>query len=123
MPKKSKLLEQVRRIIQTKHYRYSTEKSYVDWIYRYILFHDKKHPKEMGEKEVSEFLSFLAVERKVSASTQNQALNALVFLYKQVLETPLGELSVKYSKIGKRMPVVLSREEVKAVLGELEGES
>jgi len=123
MPKKSKLLEQVRRVIKTKHYRYSTEKSYVDWIYRYIFFHNKKHPKEMGEKEVSEFLTFLAVERKVSASTQNQALNALVFLYKEVLNNPLRDLPFKYSKIGKRIPIVLSRHEVKKLLTELNGEA
>jgi hypothetical protein len=79
MTKKSKLLDHVSRVIRTKHYRYSTEKSYVDWIYRYIYFHDKRHPKDMGAKEISDFLTFLAVERKVSASTQNQALNAIVF--------------------------------------------
>ena len=123
MPKKSKLLDHVRQVILTKQYRYSTEKSYVDWIYRYIYFHNKQHPKNMREKEISEFLTFLAVERKVSASTQNQALNALVFLYKEVLKIQLKNFSFKYSKVGKRVPVVLSRNEVKRVLAELEGEA
>lgn len=123
MPKESKLLERVHLVIQTKHYTYSTETSYVDWIYRYILFHDKKHPKVMGEKEVAEFLTFLAVERKVSASTQNQALNALVFLYREVLNDPLRDLPFKYAKIGKRIPGVLNRSEVKKILNELKGEA
>ena len=78
---KPRLLDQVRNAIRTKHYSYSTEKTYIDWIKRYIFFHNKQHPKEMGEREISDFLTYLAVKRKVSSSTQNQALCALVFLY------------------------------------------
>ena len=121
--KNQNFLTIVRQVIRTKHYRYSTEKSYVDWIYRYIFFHDKRHPKDMGEKEISEFLTFLAVERKVSASTQNQALNALVFLYKEVLKIQLKNFSFKYSKVENRVPVILSRNEVKRILAELKGEA
>jgi hypothetical protein len=71
MPKKSKLLNQVRNIIRVKHFSYSTEKTYVDWIFRFIIFHNKNHPKDMGEQEISQFLTYLATKRKVSAATQN----------------------------------------------------
>jgi len=81
----SKFLDYVREVIRTNHFSYSTEKTYINWIYRFIIFHNKRHPEEMGVKEIAEFLTYLAVDRKVSASTQNQALNALVFLYKKVL--------------------------------------
>jgi len=121
--KKSKLLDQVRNVIRTKHYSYATEKTYVDWIYRFILFHDKQHPEKINEKGISDFLTFLAVEREVAASTQNQALNVIVFLYKEVLKIQLNDLSFKHSRIGKRVPVVLSRNEVKKVLSQLEGEA
>jgi len=119
----SKLLEEVRHIIRAKHYRYSTEKSYVNWIYRYLFFYDEQHPKNMGEKEISKFLTFLAVERKVSAASQNQALNAISFLYKAVLKSPLKHLSYKHCTVHKTAPVVLSRKEVKRVLAQLEGEA
>ena len=76
---RSKFLDHVREVIRTNQFSYSTEKSYIRWIYRFIIFHDKRHPNEMGGKEIADFLTNLAVERKVSASTQNQALNALVF--------------------------------------------
>ncbi|NQT76698.1 MAG: integron integrase [Bacteroidetes bacterium] len=123
MVEKSKLLDLVRQTIRTKHYKYSTEKSYLDWISRYMDFQNKRHPKNMGKKEISEFLTFLAVERNVSASTQNQALNALTFLYREVLKIPLDDFSIKHSKIEKKAPLVLSRNEVKKVLAELNGES
>ncbi|GAH18084.1 unnamed protein product, partial [marine sediment metagenome] len=87
--KGSKFLDHVREVIRTNHFSYSTEKTYIGWIYRFIIFHNKRHPEEMGGKEIAEFLTYLAVERKVSASTQNQALNALVFLHKKVLKIPL----------------------------------
>ena len=83
---KPKLLDQVRAKIRLKHYNIRTEQAYVDWIRRYILFHDKRHPQEMGKPEVEQFLSHLAVERNVAASTQNQALSAILFLYKEALE-------------------------------------
>jgi integron integrase len=118
----SKFMDRVRDVIRTNHFSYSTEKIYLTWIYRFILFHDKRHPDEMGGEEIAEFLTHLAVDRKVSASTQNQALNALVFLYKRVLSIPLDDFDFKPARIGKRLPVVFSREEVQAVLSNLHGE-
>ncbi len=96
----SKLLDHVGEVIRINHFSYSTEKTYVNWIYRFIIFHNKRHPEEMGGKEIADFLTNLAVERKVSASTQNQALNALVFLYKRVLKIPLEDLEFKPARIG-----------------------
>lgn len=118
----SRFLDQVREVIRINQFSYSTEKTYISWIYRFIIFHHKKHPRDMGAKEVAEFLSYLAVERKVSASTQNQALNALAFLYKKVLKIPLDSMEFKPARIGKRLPVVLSREEAIIVLSKLQGE-
>ena len=86
-----KLLDQVRDRIRTKHYSIRTEQTYIDWIKRFILFHDKRHPAEMGEKEITAFLTHLAVNRKVAASTQNQALSAIVFLYREFVLKQLGE--------------------------------
>ncbi|MCK5342981.1 MAG: phage integrase N-terminal SAM-like domain-containing protein, partial [Candidatus Heimdallarchaeota archaeon] len=120
--KRSKFLDQVREVIRTNQFAYSTEKTYINWIYRFIIFHHKKHPMEMCGKEISEFLTNLAVERKVSASTQNQALNALVFLYKKVLKIPLGNFDFKNARIGKRLPMVLSRDETHKVISNLQGE-
>ncbi len=119
---KPKLLDQVRAVIRTKHYSYRTEQTYIHWIRRYIIFHRKRHPLEMGEKEINKFLSHLAVMEKVSASTQNQALCAIVFLYKQVLKIDIGDLSdVIWAKKADRMPVVLTRKEAQAVLSQLTG--
>jgi len=120
--KRSKFLDHVREVIRTNHFSYSTEKTYVSWIYRFITFHDKRHPNEMAGKEIADFLTNLAVERKVSASTQNQALNALVFLYKKVLKIPLDNFDFKNARIGKRLPVVLSRDETHKVISNLQGE-
>ena len=120
--KGSKFLDQVREVICINHFSYSTEKTYVNWIYRYIIFHNKRHPEEMGGKEIADFLTNLAVERKVSASTQNQALNALVFLYKKVLKIPLEDFEFKPARIGKRLPVVFSRDEAIVVISNLHGE-
>ncbi|TFH27563.1 MAG: integron integrase [Bacteroidia bacterium] len=119
---RSKFLDQVREVIRTNHFSYSTEKTYVGWIYRFIVFHNKRHPGEMGGKEIANFLTHLAVERKVSASTQNQALNALAFLYKKVLKIPLDKFDFKHARIGKRLPVVLSRDETYRVISHLQGE-
>ena len=120
--KRSKFLDHVREVIRTNHFSYSTEKTYVSWIYRFITFHDKRHPNEMGGKEIADFLTNLAVERKDSASTQNQALNALVFLYKKVLKIPLDNFDFKNARIEKRLPVVLSRDETHKVISNLQGE-
>ena len=110
-----KLLDQVRHIIRLKHYSMSTEKSYVSWIRRFILFHDKRHPKEMGVAEIEAFLTHLAVDQQVAASTQNQALHALLFLYQQVLHKKLdGPISPMRAKRSKHLPTVLTREEASA---------
>jgi integron integrase len=115
-------LDRLREKIRLKHYSIRTEQSYVDWAKRYILFHQKKHPREMGGAEVAAFLTHLAVDRHVSASTQNQALNALVFLYREVLEIELGDIGeATRAKKPLRRPVVLTREEVGRVLHELDG--
>jgi len=118
-----KLLDQVREAIRLRHYSIRTEQAYTDWIKRYILFHHKKHPQEMGAAEVERFLTHLAVQGKVAASTQNQALSALLFLYKEVLKVDLPWLSeVKRAKKPRRLPVVLTVEEVKRVLARLDGQ-
>jgi len=118
----SPFLDSVRRAIRVRHYSVRTERSYLHWIRRYILFHKKRHPVDMGDTEVAGFLSWLASERKVSASTQNQALNALNFLYAKVLDRPIGELhGVVRARRPKRLPVVLAREEVDRLLQQLTG--
>ncbi len=119
---RSEFLESVRAAVRVRHYSYRTEQAYAHWIRRFILFHGKRHPREMGEAEGAQFLSYLASERMVAASTQDQALNALVFLYKAVLERPLGEVAgVVRAKRPRRLPVVLSQAEVGALLAELDG--
>src|SRR5215467_9439360 len=89
-PPKPKLLDQVRQAIRSRHYSYMTEKAYVGWVKRFIFFHNKRHPAEMGEVEIGRFLSSLATESHVSASTQNQALNAVLFLYEEILRLKIG---------------------------------
>ena len=119
---KPKLLDQLREIIRLKHYSIRTEQSYVDWAKRYILFHEKKHPKEMGAKEIAAFLTHLAVDKNVSASTQNQALNALIFLYKELLRISVGDIGdVARAKLPIRRPLVMSRDEVKRVIEKMTG--
>jgi integron integrase len=116
-----KLLDQIRSMCRLKHFSMSTEKSYVDWARRYILFYDKKHPSEMGGREVESFLTHLAVKRKVSASTQNQALSALLFLYKEVLNTELEGVDAIRSKKPVKLPIVLSHREVQSLLKAMTG--
>jgi integron integrase len=119
---KPKLLDQVRDVIRRKHFSIRTEQSYVDWIRRFILFHNKRHPREMAEAEVTEFLTYLAREGRVAASTQNQALSALLFLYKQVLKQEIGWLDgVERAKRPVRLPVVLTRDEVHKIFAHLHG--
>jgi site-specific recombinase XerD len=116
------LLDQVRAAIRLRHYSLRTEETYVHWIKRFIFFYDKRHPVEMGEQEIAHFLSALATERHVSASTQNQALNALLFLYRHVLDLNPGWIeNVVRAKRPRRLPVVLRKHEVKALLDALEG--
>ena len=122
VPGKPRLLDQVRYLIRTKHYSIRTEQAYVQWIKRFILFHGKRHPSEMGEAEVSAFLTHLAVNRNVASSTQNQALNALVFLYREVLRKNLKGLEdVTRAKKSARLPLVFTRDEVPRVLTHLDG--
>ncbi|RDH86170.1 MAG: integron integrase [endosymbiont of Escarpia spicata] len=119
---KPRLLDRVRAKIRVKHYSIRTEQAYVDWIRRFILYHGKRHPGLMGAKEIETFLSHLAVDRNVAASTQNQALSAILFLYRDVLEKELPLLeNVTRAKKPQRSPVVLSNEEVQSVLLHLEG--
>ncbi|MCK9388055.1 MAG: integron integrase [Sulfuritalea sp.] len=117
-----KLLDQVREKLRVKHYAIRTEQTYVDWIRRFILFHDKRHPKDMGASDIETFLTHLAVAGKVAASTQNQAKSALLFLYREVLEIELPWLDkVTQAKAPKRLPVVLTVEETQAVLSRIKG--
>ena len=117
-----RLLDQVRAVIRVNRYSIRTEKSYWYWIRFFIRFHQMKHPRDMGPKEVNEFLTWLAVARNVAAATQAQALNAVVFLYAKVLDIPLGEIgSVIHSKKPKRLPVVLSHDEAMAIIEKLKG--
>lgn len=119
---KAKLLDQVREVLRVKHYSIHTEAAYVRWIKRFIFFHGKRHPREMGAAEVQAFLSDLAVSGEVSASTQNQALNALVFLYSEVLHQELGWMNeLVRAKRPKRMPTVMSKEEMSRLLAAMSG--
>ena len=121
-PPAPKLLDQVRDRIRVKHYSIRTETQYVQWVRRFILFHGKKHPRDMGAPEVEAFLTHLAVEGNVAAATQNQALSALLFLYKEVLAIDLPWLKdVTRAKRPQRMPVVLTRDETRAVLDRMAG--
>ena len=117
-----KLLDRVRGQMRVRHMKWATEKAYIGWIRRYILFHGKRHPAEMGAEEISAFLTHLATKRRVSASTQNQALCALVFLYKHVLGQSVGELEdLVRAKRRRRIPVVLTRDEVREILRRANG--
>lgn len=117
-----KLLQQVKEKIRLKHYSIRTEKTYLNWIVRYVKFHNLKHPDQMSGKEVEEFLAHLAINNNVASSTQNQALNALVFLYKVVLDKPLPqEMKLIWAKQPKTLPVVLSKNEVVNLLNNLKG--
>jgi len=123
-PTSTRLMDQVREVMRYHHYAYRTEETYVRWIKGFIYFHNKKHPKDMGKKEVEAYLSHLAVEKHVAISTQNQAFNALLFLYKQVLDLPFADdITAIRSKKPVRLPVVLSKSEVGQLLRELTGET
>jgi len=120
-PRPRKLLDQVRDAIRVKHYSYSTEKTYVYWIRRFILFHHKRHPIEMGTAEVTQFLTHLAVTEQVAATTQNQALNAIVFLYRVVLQQELVGINAVRAKKSRYLPTVLTPDEVQRVISHLYG--
>lgn len=117
-----KLLDQVRAVARLKHLSFKTEKSYASHIKRYILFHQKRHPKTMGVDEIRAYLTHLAVERDVAASTQNVAFNALLFLYRDVLDIRLPPIAdVARAKLPRRLPVVFTQTEVKAILSQMTG--
>ncbi len=122
LPPSKKLLDQVRETLRRKHYSLRTERAYVDWIKRFILFHDKRHPAEMGSAEIAAFLTHLAVDEHVAASTQNQAYSALLFLYREVLQKEFPfPLQALRAKKPKRLPTVLTRDEVRQVFAHLSG--
>jgi len=117
-----RLLDQVRDKLRVKHYSIRTEQTYTDWIKRYIYFHDKRHPKDLGAQDIEAFLTHLAVNGKVAAATQNLAKSALLFLYREVLEIQLPWLeNITQAKTPKRLPVVLTVSEVQAVLSRMSG--
>lgn len=121
--KKRKLLDQLREALRSRHYSRNTETTYVHWVKRFIFFHHVRHPQEMAEPEINAFLTHLAVKDHVSASTQNQALCALIFLYRYVLEKKTGDLGeVIRARKPKRLPVVMTKSEVKTVLDNLVGD-
>lgn len=118
-----RLMDQVRQVLRYHHYAYRTEQTYCDWITRYIRYHGSKiHPRKMGKKDIEAFLSHLAVQQNVAAATQRQALNAIIFLYKRVLDIPFDEnLEPVRAKRGPRPPVVMSQKEVSMVLAHMRG--
>jgi len=116
----SPFLESIRQVLRTKHYSIQTEKAYLTWIKRFILFHHKRHPKEMAEQEVTQFLTYLAVQRQVTASTQNLALCSIVFMYKHIFSRELTLLGdMVRAKAPKRVPVVLSNDEAMIIINAL----
>jgi len=120
--KPKRLLDQVRDVIRRKHYSLRTEQSYTDWIRRFILYHKKRHPRDMAEAEVGEFLTHLARDGHVAASTQNQALSAILFLYREVLQREIGWMDgVERAKKPVRVPVVLTKDEVHQIFAHLHG--
>jgi len=123
MEVKKKLLDIVRDTIRFKHYSLSTERTYIHWIKQYIFFHNKKHPKDMGKAEIEEYLTSLAIKNRVASSTQNQAFSALLFLYKDVLGVDMSEWNIQALRAQerKRIPVVLTKDEVKLVIENLKG--
>jgi integron integrase len=121
-PGQPRLLDRVRHAIRARHYSLRTEEAYVAWVRRFILFHGKRHPMEMGEREINVFVTSLAVDGPVSASTQTQALSALLFLYRRVLDKPLRNLdTIIRAKRPGRLPTVLTRAEVRRILGRMHG--
>jgi integron integrase len=116
-----KLLDQTRDALRVKHYSYRTEQTYLDWIRRYILFHGKRHPAEMGASEIQQFILHLASEKNVAASTQNQALSAVLFLYREVLQTEVESILISNVKRPGRLPTVLGRQEILRIIDRLHG--
>ena len=120
-PRPKKLLDQLRDVIRLKHYAYRTEETYVQWVKRFILFHEKRHLREMGRAEIEAFLTDLAVQQQVTASTQNQALNAILFLYREVLNLEVSEVNAIRAKRTQYLPTVLTKAEAQAVIQQICG--
>ncbi|PSB29409.1 integron integrase [Stenomitos frigidus] len=120
-PRPRKLLDQLRDVIRLKHYAYRTEETYVQWVRRFILFHEKRHPREMGRAEIEAFLTHLAVQEQVAASTQNQALNAILFLYRAVLKLEVSEVKAIRAKRTQYLLTVLTKAEAQAVMQQICG--
>ncbi len=116
-----KILDEMSEILRSRHYSNRTEETYIDWVRRYILFHNKRHPREMGAEEIRAFLIHLATERTVAASTQNQALSAILFLYREVLQKEIEPILLSAAKRPERLPTVLSREEVIRIIARMNG--
>jgi site-specific recombinase XerD len=122
MEPRTKLLDRMRNVIRLKHMSLRTEEAYISWVKRFILFHDKRHPAAMGADDIRAFLTHLAVHGKVAASTQNGALTALVFLYRQVLKQPFPDLEgIERAKRPKRIPTVFTADDMQALLAQLSG--
>ena len=123
-PNPPKLIDQLVEAMRTRHYSPRTEQAYVSWVKRYIRFHKMRHPKDMGEPEINAFLTHLATDSKVSASTQNQALSALLFLYRYVFGIDIGDLGdVVRARKSQRVPIVMTRDETRAVLSKMSGDT
>jgi integron integrase len=120
-PKPRKLLDQVRDTLRLKQYAYRTEETYILWIRQYILFHNKRHPAEMGRPEVEAFLTHLAVDKKVAASTQNQALSAILFLYRYILKIELTDIDAVRARQSRNLPTVLTPQEVRTIIAQMDG--
>ena len=122
-PQSKKLLDHYRDAIRVKQYSPRTEKTYIEWVRQYILYHNKRHPREMAVPEINQFITHLVVERKASTSTQNQAISAILFLYRNVLKIALDETALTFvrPKKGKRVPTVLSKDEARAIIAQLTG--
>ncbi len=117
-----KLLDQLRNRIRAKHFSLRTEQNYTQWVKRFILFHHKRHPAEMGAAEINQYLTFLAVKANVAAATQNQALNAIIFFYREILNRDIPDIGEFIrAKTSQHLPVVLSKDEVLNLLNHLEG--
>lgn len=124
MEQKPKLLDQMKNRLRVLHYSLRTERAYLDWVKRFVFFHDKRHPDSMGSTEIEAFLDFLAIKKKVAASTQNQALSAILFLYKEVLRQDPGWVSAsKRAKRPQKVPTVFSHAEIKMLFPHLDGTS
>jgi integron integrase len=122
LDKLAELMDLLRNTIRLRHYSYRTEKSYLQWVKRFLLFNNNRPPAELGVEEVTQYITHLAVKYNVSSATQNQALCAIIFLYKNVLKKDLGEFNIQWAKRPKRIPVVFTKKEVSRILNEMSGE-